>query len=114
MIQIKYINGVNQIVNVDGSFYVVSLVQKNGKPVKMSAIDKAVDLAHDLGITRGTEVSEVRLTHEFTDRVDKRFFKPVLEVYPQERQHITVRDEKKRYRKLFKNVPFVDKWKFTF
>lgn len=63
MLKITYTNGDVQNINVTGDFFAITLAPKNGKPVKISPIEKAEDFAFDLAAARGGEVSSVALSY---------------------------------------------------
>lgn len=79
MLKITYTNGDVQNVNVTGDFFAITLAPKNGKPVKISPIEKAEDFAFDLAAARGGEVSSVSLFYPGSKDPKVRIFNPEYE-----------------------------------
>jgi hypothetical protein len=76
MLKITYTNGDVQNINVTGDFFAITLAPKNGKPVKISPIEKAEDFSFDLAAARGGEVSSVSLFYPGSKDPKVRVFKP--------------------------------------
>jgi hypothetical protein len=79
MLKITYTNGDIQNVNVTGDFFALTLAPKNGKPVKVSPIEKAENWSSDLAAARRTEVSSIALFYPGSKEPKLKVFKPVDE-----------------------------------
>lgn len=116
MLQITYINGDIQNINVDGTFYSVSLALKNGKQNKLLPIDKGESFARDLAERRGTPLHKVILLDpETKDILHKRMIEPLsIREYDYVEPTPGYLKEKKLLRKKFKNQKFTQKFTFNF
>lgn len=116
MLKITYINGDVQNINVTGDFFAITLAPKNGKPTKISPIEKAEDLAFDLAITRNSEVSAVELLYPGSDKPKVKHFKPVDEKEVEEKAIPTLAfiKEMKKYKKEWRNKKHQQRWVWQF
>lgn len=79
MLKITYTNGDVQNINVTGDFFAITLAPKNGKPTKISPIEKAEDIASDTAAARGSEVANIALWYPGSKDPKTRVFLPVNE-----------------------------------
>jgi hypothetical protein len=117
MLKITYTNGDVQNINVTGDFFSITLAPKNGKPVKISPIEKAEDFAFDLADQTGREVSSVSLHYPGGREPKVRLFRPEYEREPVEKAEDTPQflRELKAMKKAWKlKNPLITKWKMTF
>jgi hypothetical protein len=115
MIKITYIDGSVQNINVDGSFFAITLAEKNGRKIKLTPMDKAEDIAVDLSYVRRRGLNKVELFENPDDAGKIKVFAPLREsdkqYYPKSLNYIT---EVNLLRKKFKNVPFKGSEKLVF
>jgi len=77
MLQITFTNGDVQNIKVTGDFFALTLAPKEGKQVKLSPMEKAESVAHDLAVGRNSEVSEFALFYRSNPEPKVKHFKPV-------------------------------------
>lgn len=116
MLKITYTNGDVQNINVTGDFFAITLAPKNGKPVKISPIEKAEDLAFDLAAARYGEVSSVSLFYPGSKDPKVRIFKPEDEREVEEQAIATPSfiKELKAYKREWKNKKHQQRWVWQF
>lgn len=117
MLVITYINGDQQLINVTGDFFDVTLAEKNGKKVMLTPMEKAEGLALDLTYARRSGLSRFELFVDEFDEGKIRVFAPVKEkenLYA----YLVKTEEYKKERKLLRNkwkkVPFTGSKKLVF
>lgn len=118
MLKITYTNGDIQNIKVSAEFFTITVVEKNGVKEKITPLDKAETLAHDLAInrnqlTQNSEVATINLVFPGNRGEKTKHFKAVVIPEPVERLEASpsYTKELKRLKKLFKNIPFTQKWK---
>jgi hypothetical protein len=114
MLRITYINGFVQNINVDGSFFVNTIAEKNGKKSICTPMEKAEGLAFDLSYVRQSGVSKFELFEDEFDEGKIRIFAPVREkenIYAYLLKTAEYKAERKILRNKFKNVPFTSVWR---
>lgn len=116
MLKITYTNGDIQNINVTGDFFAITLAPKNGKPVKISPIEKAEDFAFDLAAARGGEVSSVSLSYPGSKEPKTRIFKPEDEKEVEEKATPTPSyiKELKALKREWRYKKHQQIWKWTF
>lgn len=116
MLKITYTNGDIQNINVTGDFFAITLAPKNGKPVKISPIEKAEEFAFDLADARGGLVSSVAVFYPGSKDPKMKVFRPVDEKEVEEKAESTPAfiKELKAVKREWKHKRHQQIWKWTF